>query len=305
MKIKTIIKSCKKVVTKTIPDFAVKHLPEILMITGIASIGTGFVVGCSKSTKLKDVSEQVSIGIENDKTKIENDQDKTLKIIPIYIKNGAKYVKLYWLPVTFELLGIASVAGSYLVQRKRGKELAAAYVALAISSANYRQAVKERYGEEVDKELAYGVKTETIETQKGKKTITTENKKVNAPDDYRITYKKGCPGWVDNELLRESYLYGIEKHCNNILNIKRKLFLNDVYDLLGYPRTQQGQIFGWYIAPDEDLQDNRVIFDITNLSKKQWYLEHTNPDDVYSETDCPPEYFIDFNVECNVLKYMK
>ena len=303
IKIKPMLKATKKFVTRTIPRFTSKHLPEILVISGVGLIGGGFVVGCVKSTKLKEVNADVSLKIEEDKAKLSSDGEaKGAKLIPIYLKRGGAYIKLYWLPVTLELAGIASIMGSYLVQKKRGKELAAAYTALAISSMNYRQAVIERYGKEVDDELSYGVKTDTVDVKKGKKTITETKKNVKEPTDYRIVYKKDCPGWSDDYFLRETFLYGIERHANDVLNIKGKLLLNDVYDMLGYPRTKNGAIFGW--VKDDDCT-TKVEFNVVDVAKKQWYVEHQNEDDVYSEKEVPPVYFIDFNVACNVLKYMQ
>ena len=305
IKFKPLLKATKKFVTRTIPTFTAKHLPEILVFSGIGMVGSGFVIGCINSTKLKEVSIDVSKKIEHDKAKLaENSEPKGSKLIPIYLKRGGAYIKLYWLPVTLELAGVAAITGSYLVQKKRGKELMAAYTALAISSMNYRQAVIDRYGKEVDEELAYGVKTEINEVQKGKKTITTTKQIVKEPEDYRIVYKKGSPGWSDDYLLRETFLYGVERHANDILNIKGKLLLNDVYDMLGYPRTKYGALFGWVKNEDDETRNTKVAFSIIDVAKKQWYIDHQNEDDVYSETEAPPVYFVDFNVACNVLKYM-
>lgn len=304
IKIKTALTATKKFVTRTLPRIASKHLPEILVVSGIGMVGAGFIIGCVNSTKLKEVSADVAKKIEADKLKIsENGEPKGAKLIPIYLKRGGAYIKLYWLPITLEFAGVAAITGSYLVQKKRGKELAAAYTALAISSMNYRQAVVDRYGKDVDEELAYGIKTSTVESSKGKKTITETKKTVREPDDYRVVYKKGCPGWSDDYFLRETFLYGVERHANDVLNIKGKLLLNDVYDMLGYPRTKYGAIFGW-VKNDDDSRNAKIVFSVVDAAKKQWHVDHQNEDDVYSEKEVPPVYFIDFNVACNVLKYM-
>ena len=304
MKIKNILKVSKNFILHTVPTFTVKHLPAILTFTGVASVGTGFVVGCIQSTKLKDVNAKVQSGIEQDKIKLQEKTEVTgVRLIPIYLKNGGRYVKLYWLPVTLELAGLAAIVGSHLVHQKRGKELAAAYTALLLTSENYRQAVRNRYGDDIDTELANGVIVEETETKKGNKKTTQQDKVLTEPnsDEFKIIFKPGCPGWTNAPEIRMSYLRSVERHADSILQIKKSLFLNDILDMLGYPRTKIGQTYGWSVlgVEKEELKSH-VVFDIISASDKNWKTKDENGDNIDKDV-----YIINFNVQCKALEYLK
>lgn len=55
-----------------------------------------------------------------------------------------------------------------------------------------------------------------------------------------------------------------EKYFNHLLKVKGHVFLNEVFDALGFGRIRDGQIMGWHIASDEG--NNYVNFHITETN---------------------------------------
>ena len=63
-----------------------------------------------------------------------------------------------------------------------------------------------------------------------------------------------------------------QDYANEVLKSRGHLFLNEVYDMLGIPRTKAGQVVGWIYNEDNPNGDNYVdfgIYDLSNLSDSQ------------------------------------
>ena len=56
--------------------------------------------------------------------------------------------------------------------------------------------------------------------------------------------------------------------ANEILQARKHLFLNEVYDMLGIPRTKAGQIVGWVYNEKNPNGDNYVDFGIYNTNRE-------------------------------------
>src|SRR5688500_7899503 len=77
--------------------------------------------------------------------------------------------------------------------------------------------------------------------------------KVPEPPEeiYVRQFDETCPEWKNNVELNKTYLQVQEKYCNHKLRRNGYLFLNDVYDSLGFTRTSVGQLVGW-LYPTEN-----------------------------------------------------
>ena len=59
------------------------------------------------------------------------------------------------------------------------------------------------------------------------------------------------------------FLNAQQNYANDLLKSKGYLFLNDVYDMLGIPKTKAGQVVGWVYDPENpNSGDNYVDFGI-------------------------------------------
>ena len=136
----------------------------------------------------------------------------------------------------------------------------------------------ERFGKELDKELRYNIKAKEIENvvvdENGKETI--EKEVVNTIDnlehsEYAKFFDEGCPDWQKDPEFNLMYLRKQQEWANECLRNKGHLFLNEVYDMLGIPRTQAGQVVGWIFDEKNPNGDNFVdfgIYDVTSERKR-------------------------------------
>lgn len=293
-----------------------KHSPEILMVFGIAGVVTSTIMACKATTKVETILKESKHDIDiihssmDDGKVVDNSgksheytlDDEKRDLTIVYVQTGIKLVKLYTPSVILGTLSLTAMISSNNILRKRNIALAAAYTAVDKSFKEYRERVIERFGKELDKELRLGIKSKNIETivknEDGTEDVTTETVNVAEIDeysDYAKCYDDGCTGWSKDPEYNLMFLKRQQAYANDVLKAKGYLFLNDVYDMLGIPRTKAGQIVGWIYDEKNPVGDNYVDFGIYDINKKK-NREFVNG---YERT-----IWLDFNVDGNILDMM-
>lgn len=258
-----------------------KHSPEILITAGVIGTVASAVMACKATTKLSDILEdskeqinQVHNFLEDERIPesqySKEDGNKDLAII--YAQTGIKLVKLYAPAVALGALSITGIVASNSILRKRNIALAAAYTTVDKTFKRYRNNVIDRFGENIDKELRYGIKAREIEEivvdddgneKTVKKTVEAADP-VSMYSDYAKIYDAGCNGWTKDAEFNLMFLRHTQAQANDILKRRGYLFLNEVYDMLGFQRTKAGQVMGWIYDEENPVGDNFVDFGIYN-----------------------------------------
>lgn len=289
-----------------------KHSPEILAVTGTIGVVTSAVMACKATTKLGAILEKTKTDMEVIRTAMEHpeylepekytEDDGKNDIRILYAKTGLNIIKLYAPSVILGGLSIAAMLTSNNILRKRNIALAAAYTAVDKGFKEYRSRVVERFGEETDRELRYNLKSkeieETVVDEKGKEKTVKKTVNVVDPSTYSVYarfYDDGCNGWTKNPEDNLYFLKCQENYANDLLKTRGHLFLNEVYDMLGIPRTQAGQIVGWVYDEKNPVGDNFVDFGILDLydEKKREFVNG------YERT-----ILLDFNVDGEIFKIL-
>ena len=289
-----------------------KHSPEILIVAGVVGTVTSAVMACKATTKLSAILEESKEQIDaiHEGTKAgeikgheytEEDGKKDLAIV--YSKTGFEIAKLYAPAVILGALSLTGIVASHNIMRKRNIALAAAYTAVDTSFKGYRKRVVERFGEELDKELRYNIKAkeieETVVDEKGKE--KTVKKTVEVVDDnilgseYAKFYDDGCLGWTKDPELNLVFLKQQQNYANDLLKARGHLFLNEVYDMLGIPRTKAGNVVGWIYDEKHPNGDNFVDFGLHDVHRPK-VRDFVNG---YERV-----VLLEFNVDGNILKLM-
>lgn len=292
-----------------------KHSPEILLGAGIVGAVASAVMACKATTKLSEVMEKSKQDIADIHHVMDNinslpagveytleDGKKDLAIT--YAKTGVELVKLYAPSVILGALSITSICASHGIMHKRNVALAAAYTAVDTGFKEYRKRVVDRFGQELDKELKFNLKSKEVEEQvvdengkvkTEKKVIqTTDNHLGNSP--YAIVFDETCEGWVKDAELNKFFLHQVERWANERLQARGHLFLNEVYDELGAQRTKAGNTVGWIYDEKNPIGDNYVSFGIY--------------DDIHNERKAAfingyeRSIIIDFNVDGDILSLL-
>ena len=94
------------------------------------------------------------------------------------------------------------------------------------------------------------------------------SKGLEGYSDYAKFFDEGCREWDKDPEYNLTFLKCQENYANDLLKSKGHLFLNEVYDMLGIPRTKAGQIVGWIYDEENPIGDNYVDFGIYDVYKE-------------------------------------
>ena len=285
-----------------------KHSPEIMVVGGVIGVVTSAVMACKATTKIDEVLSESKETIEKAKVYVEEngysekytEKDYKKDLTICYGKSVISLAKLYGPSVILGAVSITSILTGHNILRKRNVAIAAAYSAIDRSFKDYRSRVVERFGEELDKELKYNIKAKEIEEIKndeetGKEKVEKAIVQVADPNgysDYARFFDDGCTGWTKDPEYNLMFLKDQQRYANDILKSKGHLFLNEVYDMLGIPRTKAGQVVGWIYDEKHPVGDNFVDFGIYDIYNER-ARDFVNG---YERT-----ILLDFNVDGNIL----
>ena len=262
-----------------------KHSPEIMVVAGVLGVVVSGVAACKATTKLSGIMEEAKDNIDNIHYAVEHPEklseeytveDSKKDLALVYVQTGVKLVKLYAPSVILGAVSITSILKSHDILRKRNVALAAAYATVDKGFKEYRGRVIERFGKELDKELKYNIKAkeieETVVDEKGKEKTVKKTVQVidpNVESEYARFFDDGCIGWEKDAEHNLYTLRCVQNYANDKLKSQGYLFLNDVYEMLGIPRTRAGQVVGWIYDEGRPNGDNYVDLGIYNVNNEK------------------------------------
>ena len=284
-----------------------KKSPELLVAAGIAGVVVSAVMACKATIKASEVAEEAKETIdeiheieEKGITRAGNPysiEDTKKDLTTTYLQTGVKYAKLYAPSVILGAASITCIVASHRVLKKRNIALAAAYTTLDKSFKEYRGRVMERFGEQVEKEIRYNIKAKeikkTVVDETGKKEKVKEVVDTPAVDGwdpsqyspYARRFDETHPNWTKIPDMNLFYLKARQAQANDMLKTRGHLFLNEVYDLMGFPRTKAGAVVGWLYDPKRpELGDPYVDFGMYEIREGEDFESYTK------------SYILDFNV---------
>lgn len=274
-----LMKTYKKVELK-----AIKHSPEILAGVGVVGVVGSLVMACKATTKLSDILDESKEQLDKIKEVAADpayeekySQDDAKKDTTItYVQTAMKVTKLYAPSVILCASSLGCLLASNNILKKRNAALSAAYMTVDKSFKEYRKRVADRFGEEVEKEIRYNIKAEEITKVDEDGNEVTETIKVmdgtddpNSYSDYARFFDESCAAWQNDAEYNLTFLKAQQQYANDLLKARGRLFLNEVYRMLGIDETKAGQVVGWVYNPDNPTGDNFVDFGIYNMQRER------------------------------------
>ena len=252
-----------------------KHSPEILMVAGIAGTIVGTVLACKATTKVSEIIEEKNKNVENvhtcleDNTKEYTEEDSKKDLTIIYAQTGVKLFKLYAPAIGVMALSFASIIAGHKVLKKRNIAIAAAYAAIDKGFKQYRKNVIEEFGEGVDQQMRFGLKSKEIKKKDKDGKTVKETEYYIDPDanpldnisEYARFFDAASSNFAKDPEYNMMFLRRQQDYANEMLKSRGHLFLNEVYDLLDIPRSKAGQVVGWVYDKNGNTKgDNYVDF---------------------------------------------
>ena len=279
-----------------IKDWTKQHAPEIALgasiIFGVAALG--YTVGVSR--KAAGVMHQNGLDIDAMKTVQYNSKsDKFKAWCKTYGTAAWRLFKIYHPTLIFGGLSIGSTVGLYAILTARNLALSTAAASAIAAYGTYREKVRERFGADVDKELAFGqekIKVDEVtvdeDGKEHKKKVSTTLSDIS--DSPYAFYFDPTTSYLCEDHSVDDWLFtisGSNTFANAQLNSDKILTIHDVLTRLDYkmhtltPEQKKiSLICGW----EKGKGDDCVIFDAVRTTRK---LENG---------EVIPTVLVDFNV---------
>ena len=200
--------------------------------------------------------------------------------------------------------------------KKRNTVLASVGLIATEKLNKYRKRVAEKYGDDIEKEIYYGIKELTVEEEdeKGKK----KSKKIKAMDNELIEHDIHCRFFDETSGLWDEYngltmhkilVMNAQKYCNQLIKSRvvydkndkvykpGYLYLNEAYDALGMAKSDAGHHIGWLYDPEEDgpIDENHRYVDFGLFRNDQATRDFMNNKE--------KTVLLDFNVDGPISPY--
>jgi hypothetical protein len=241
-----------------------KHSPAILFGAGVIGVVATTVMASKATLKLDavltenerkqgqahDMHELSRMNKENYSTK---DYKKDLAILKTQLVKDC--VRLYAPAVGVGVVSIAALTGSHVILTKRNTGLMAAYAALDKSFGEYRKRITDKFGPEADLEAKFGAEDREVaeDTENGTEVKTVRS--ALGTSQYARFFDQTCPGWKPQPEYNLFYIRAQQQWANDMLWARGHVFLNEVYDGLGIPRSKAGAVVGWVKGHGDDRVD--------------------------------------------------
>lgn len=284
-----------------------KHSPEILVVTGICTGVAAAIIACKQTIKANDIVAEARKSLQNiedvkelaangEVEYTEENEQKDRMTIGMQVTVGM--VKTYALPVGLGILSITCILAGHHILKKRNVALAAAYSALSTDFMNYRKRVVDKYGKDVDFMLKNGLEKQIVANQ----VIDPETGEVKETKEEVLTYEGdklsqyarvfdevGSTQWTPSADHNRAFLLMEQNYFNERIRTRGYIFLNEVYERLGFRPTKAGSVVGW-VYQNADYEGIDFGIFTAHTQKAAEFLEGTEP-----------SIILDFNVQGDIL----
>lgn len=284
-----------------------KHSPEILVAAGIGTGIVAAIVACKQTIKANDIVAEArkslqnienvkELAANNEVEYTEENEQEDRKTIGMQV--AVSMVKTYALPVGLGILSITCILAGHHILKKRNVALAAAYSALSTDFMNYRKRVVNKYGKDVDFMLKNGLEKQIVANQ----VIDPETGEVKETKEEVLTYEGdklsqyarvfdevGSTQWTPSADHNRAFLLMEQNYFNERIRTRGYIFLNEVYERLGFRPTKAGSVVGW-VYQNADYEGIDFGIFTAHTQKAAEFLEGTEP-----------SIILDFNVQGDIL----
>jgi hypothetical protein len=284
------------------------HSPTVLVAAGVVGVGASVVLACRATLKLSETLAEGEEHLKKVEVTVKEDGDEKKTSFNIRVQTAIKIARLYAPSAILLGASLGAIVGSNIILRRRNAAITAAYAIVHKGFEDYRGRVRAELGEEKDLEFRFGVTEREIveEGPDGPEVKIVRGldqeaiqKEVLAGRTYaRIFAPQHADGtendnWSDLPHNNQYFVKMVLQHSRDALTRNGHLFLSDVYDMLGFPRTLASTQVGWVSKPQYDengkqTNDTYVDFGLWDQGMhagKEWVNGH------------PKAFLLDFNVD--------
>lgn len=230
--------------------FLKRNSSTILTVVGSAGVVATTVLAVKATPKAMRLIEEAKVQKGEDLTKME-----IVKVAaPAYIPTAVTGVS-----------SLACIIGANVMSKRAQASMMSAYMLIDKSYKQYKDKLKELYGQEAHEKIIDAITLEKAEDIR----ITAHN--FAECCDLTTEYNDGQPVLFFDEFGNRYFETTIEKvitaeyHLNRNFTLRGYVTLNEFYSFLGLKETEYGDTVGWAIDDDEmywiDFNHRKVTMD--------------------------------------------
>jgi Family of unknown function (DUF6353) len=260
-----------------------KYSPEILTATGLLAMGAGAFLAVKATLKFETTLKLAEDRVADLKADIDladtpevehvnqyaSPEEMKHALYKVYLINALEFTKLYGPAVSLFLSGAGAIVVGHGIMRKRNVSLIAAYNAVEKSFAAYRARVLEDLGPDKDRDYRLGITETTEQGQDGKKRNVTDVDPSKMSKYSRI-FDQTNDNWQKEPGYNQFFLNSEQNWMNDLLLYRGHVFLNEVYDRLGFDRTPEGAVVGWLVSKEGDNFIDFGVYDASEQVKRNF-----------------------------------
>jgi len=235
--------------------------PAILFAVGVAGVVGTVVLACKATLKVEELLDEHQTLLEMTKSdrfeKEYTDEDRKKDQVLLHLKTAGKLVKLYAPALIVGVVSVSALTGSHIVLTRRNMAVTAAYAGLEKAFQQYRNRVIGEYGDNKDYKFKHGLGVKDVQAIEGDQVVLKQvvSFDPNQFSVYARFFDEQNQNWMKEDEYNFMFLRSVQNHMNDRLRAYGHVFLNDVYDALGIPRSRAGAVVGWVLGHGDAFVD--------------------------------------------------
>ena len=249
-----------------------KASPTLLFVGGVVGVVATAVMASRATMQIEPIIDRASKDLQKINTIHEtvpgaeyDEKDAVHDKVIVYSRTAVDIAKLYTPTVLIGVASIAALTGSHVMLTRRNAAITAAYAALDQGFREYRKRVVDEYGEDVDRRFRYSNDEVKVRDTKSGEIVKNDPALYKMdPNKYSIYarfFDELSSSWNPEPEYNNLFLRCQQNYVNDLLNARGHVFLNEVYDRLGIPRSKAGAVVGWTLHGEGDGYIDFGIFD--------------------------------------------
>lgn len=242
-----------------------KKAPTIAFGAGIIGTVTSTVLACRATLKLSDELPIMHKRLQSARFDKENRLYGSERVVArAYVTNVATVTKLYAPSVVIGVASISALTGSHIALNRRNAGLTAGYAIMEKAYDEYRARVRDELGEEREQDIYRGVSVEKVKPVGSDKKEKVKIIDPNGLSPYSRIFDECSTEWSKSAEMNRAFLKCAQEYFNMKLQSRGHVFLNEVYDHLGFEHTSAGSVVGWVIGHDGDNYVDFGLYEAMN-----------------------------------------
>jgi hypothetical protein len=212
-----------------------KNSPHIFFGAGLISMTVSTVLACRATLKLHPTLDEINEDLESARHKARS-EGTNRELAMVYLRASGKLGRLYAPAAIFGVVGVGALSGSHVQLSRRNTALTAAYAGLAKAFDEYKARVSEEVGEQKELDIRHD-----LERVKGQLPVGNPL----GLSQYARFFDESNVNWEKDPETNRMFLECQVRYVNHRLQSRGHVFLNEVYDALGFEHSREGAVVGW------------------------------------------------------------